>query len=100
MQSLPWPAAAFVTAVVSAGAVTFAAAAPHLPARAAEWGWGLAEVAMFLLLAVLAELRRLPLGLHAVVSVGCAVNCAAAIVLGPEVATWISALAMGAGDVA
>src|SRR5687768_4176376 len=102
MRSLPPAAAAFVFAVVASGALVLAGGAARLPALLGQGAWGVsevAEVALFLALAVLAELRRLPLGQQASVSVGCAVNCAAAIVLGPDVASWTAALSMGAVDV-
>jgi putative nucleotidyltransferase with HDIG domain len=98
MQGIPRPAAAFVALVVAGGGALLGQGAPYLFARAGGSGSSLVEVGVFLALAVLADLRRLPLGSHAAVSVATAVNFGAVIVLGPETATWTAAMSMATAD--
>src|SRR5438477_12238096 len=95
MRELPRPAAVYVIAVATAGAAILIRAALRVPLTG-----GLAvEVALFLLLGLIAEFKYVNLGHRATYSVSTAVNFAAAIIFGPSIAVLISATGSAAADV-
>ena len=103
MSQLPRAARSFLWAVWGAGFVALALAARGIgltlaadPAAALPLA---AQGALFVCLAVVADLKQLRLG-SANYSVATATNFACAIVLGPDAAVWVGAVGALVGDLA
>jgi signal transduction histidine kinase len=95
MRELPRPTAVYVIAVTAAGAAVLSRAVLRLPLSSALP----VEVALFLLLGLIAEFKYVNLGHRATYSVSTAVNFAAAIIFGPSIAVLVSATGSAAADV-
>lgn len=95
MLHLPRPAAIYLLAVGVTGGLLLVWVAPQVPLS----GSVLAQAAFFVSIAVLADLKQLRLE-TANYSVATATNFACAIVLGPAVGVWVSAIGAAIGDIA
>jgi hypothetical protein len=95
MQALPRSLVIYILAVVAVGAAVLARAGQNLLVT-----WTVIPgIALFAVMASLADLRQLQLSYKANYSVATAINFGAAIIFGPAAAAWVGAIGSLTGDV-